>query len=80
MINGATPLGSNILLVGSGRGDLPPSLALLNPRPPFNSTTILDNMHGRQFNSLNDAKVHPKSGAIFFTDVTYVIPYLVGDI
>ncbi|GJJ09216.1 hypothetical protein Clacol_003438 [Clathrus columnatus] len=71
MVNGGTPFGSNILSVGSGRGNLPPSLVLVNPRPPFNSTTILDNMHGRQFNSLNDAKVHPKSGAIFFTDPDY---------
>lgn len=69
MVNGGTPLGSNLLLIGSGRGNLPPSLVLVNPRPPFNATTIMDNVHGRQFNSLNDAKIHPKSGAIFFTDV-----------
>ncbi|KIJ56359.1 hypothetical protein M422DRAFT_774140 [Sphaerobolus stellatus SS14] len=71
MVNGGTPFGDKLLLVASGRGNLPPGLALVNPRPPFNSTTILDNFHGRQFNSLNDAKVHPKSGAIFFTDAPY---------
>lgn len=71
MVNGGTPLGSNLVLIGSGRGNLPPSVVLVNPRPPFNATTILDNVHGRQFNSLNDAKIHPKSGAIFFTDVIY---------
>ena len=69
MVNGGTPFGHNLLFVTSGRGNSPPGLSLVNPKPPFNSTTILDNIHGRQFNSLNDAKVHPKSGAIFFTDV-----------
>ncbi|KAF8492523.1 hypothetical protein JB92DRAFT_3002938, partial [Gautieria morchelliformis] len=62
MVNGGTP---------SGRGSSPPGISLVNPNPPYNSTTILDNIHGRQFNSLNDAKIHPKSGAIFFTDVDY---------
>lgn len=72
MVNGGTPFGKNILFVGSGRADLPPSLALVNPRPPYNSTMILDNINSRQFNSLNDAKLHPKSGAIFFTDTMQV--------
>jgi gluconolactonase len=69
MVNGGTPFGDNLLYITSGRGSFPPGISLVNPNPPFNSTTILDNIHGRQFNSLNDAKVHPKSGAIFFTDV-----------
>jgi len=69
MVNGGTPFGDKLLFITSGRGNVPPSLALVNPKAPFNSTTILDNFHGRQFNSLNDAKVHPKSDAIFFTDV-----------
>jgi hypothetical protein len=32
---------------------------------------LLNNFFGRQFNSLNDIKVHP-SGKLFFTDVVYV--------
>ncbi|KAF8505201.1 D-lactonohydrolase-like protein [Hysterangium stoloniferum] len=71
MVNGGTPYKDKLLFITSGRGNSPPGLSLVNPNPPFNSTTILDNLHGRQFNSLNDAKVHPKSGAIFFTDVVY---------
>ncbi|KAF8510917.1 D-lactonohydrolase-like protein [Gautieria morchelliformis] len=71
MVNGGTPLGDNLLFISSGRGSSPPGISLVNPNPPYNSTTILDNIHGRQFNSLNDAKTHPKSGAIFFTDVDY---------
>ncbi|KAI0072711.1 calcium-dependent phosphotriesterase [Panus rudis PR-1116 ss-1] len=72
MTNGATgPFRSSLLLVNSGRGPLPPSITLSNPNPPFNTTVLLDNFFGRQFNSLNDIKIHPKSGKLFFTDVTY---------
>ncbi|KAK0444224.1 calcium-dependent phosphotriesterase [Desarmillaria tabescens] len=71
MTNGGTgPYKSSLLLITSGRGPLPPSIALVNPRPPHNVTVLLDNYFGRQFNSLNDIKVHP-SGKIFFTDVIY---------
>ena len=74
MVNGGTPFGDKLLFVTNGRGNNPPGVVLVNPRPPFNSTIILDNFHGRQFNSIDDVKVNPKSGAIFFTDVTYVNP------
>ncbi|CCM02281.1 uncharacterized protein FIBRA_04368 [Fibroporia radiculosa] len=69
---GATgPYHSNLLLINSGRGELPSSLTLVNPAPPHNVTVLLDNFYGRPFNSLNDGKIHPKSHKIFFTDVTY---------
>ncbi|GJJ07030.1 hypothetical protein Clacol_001228 [Clathrus columnatus] len=71
VVNGGTPFGDKLLFVGNGRGNLPPTVTLVNPRPPFNSTTLLDNFHGRQFNSLDDVRVHPKSKAIFFTDTKY---------
>ncbi|KAJ7319071.1 D-lactonohydrolase-like protein [Mycena albidolilacea] len=71
MTNGGTgPFRGNLLLINSGRGSLPPSIVLVNPNPPHNATVLLDNYFGRQFNSLNDIKVHP-SGKIFFTDVVY---------
>ncbi|KAJ7102954.1 D-lactonohydrolase-like protein [Mycena crocata] len=69
--NGGTLFRGDLLLVTTGNGSLPPSLVRVNPSPPFNDTVILNNFYGRQFNSLNDAKVHPESRAIFFTDVTY---------
>lgn len=72
MTNGGTNFRGELLLVQSGRGNLPPNVARVNPDSPFNSTVILDNFFGRQFNSLNDVKIHPKSGKIFFTDVTLV--------
>ncbi|KAJ7220538.1 calcium-dependent phosphotriesterase [Mycena pura] len=71
MTNGGTgPFRGNLLLINSGRGALPPSIALVNPNPPHNATVLLDNFFGRQFNSLNDIKIHP-SGKIFFTDTVY---------
>ncbi|KDR79180.1 hypothetical protein GALMADRAFT_137067 [Galerina marginata CBS 339.88] len=72
MTNGGTgPFKSSLVFVTSGRGPLPPSIALVDPKNPENTTIILDNFFGRQFNSLNDVKIHPKSGALFFTDTTY---------
>ncbi|KAG5645672.1 hypothetical protein DXG03_005510 [Asterophora parasitica] len=71
MTNGGTgPYRSSLLLITSGRGPRPPSIALVNPQAPHNVTVLLDNFFGRQFNSLNDIKVHP-SGNLFFTDVVY---------
>lgn len=79
MTNGATgPLGADLLLVNSGRGNLPPSVTLVNPDPPHNVTVLVDNFFGRQFNSLNDVKIHPKTGSIFFTDVTWAFVLGVG--
>ncbi|KIJ40166.1 hypothetical protein M422DRAFT_174152 [Sphaerobolus stellatus SS14] len=78
MVNGGTPLGRNLLFATNGFGTSPSRLELVNPRPPFNSTTILDNFRGRQFNSMNDLKVHPTSGAVFFTDPTYGYGFLLG--
>ncbi|XP_006463789.1 hypothetical protein AGABI2DRAFT_194493, partial [Agaricus bisporus var. bisporus H97] len=69
MTNGATgPFKGNLFLVNAGRGPIPPTLAMLNSKPPHNATVILNSYYGRQFNSLNDIKIHPQSGNIFFTD------------
>ena len=73
MTNGGTgPYYSSLLLVTSGFGSLPPSVALVNPRSPDDVKVILDNYYGRQFNSLNDIKIHRPSGNFIFTDVEYV--------
>jgi len=74
MTNGGTgPYNDSLLLITSGRGPLPPSIALVNPLSPNNATVLLDNYYGRQFNSLNDIKVHPTNGKIFFTDTMFVL-------
>ena len=71
--NGGTgPYYSSLLLVTSGLNSLPPSVALVNPRSPNNVTILLDNFYGRQFNSLNDIKIHRPSGNFLFTDVKCV--------
>ena len=73
MTNGGTgTYYGSLMLINSGRGMRPPNIALVNPRAPYNTTVILDNYFGRQFNSLNDIKIHPKTGKLFFTDTTYV--------
>ena len=58
-----------LLLITSGTGDRPPSIVLVNPKPPYDATVLLNNFLGRRFNSLNNIKVHP-TGKILFTDVT----------
>ncbi|PCH42931.1 calcium-dependent phosphotriesterase [Wolfiporia cocos MD-104 SS10] len=70
---GATgPYHSSLVLINMGRtGTAPSSLSLVNPLPPHNATIVLDNYFGREFNSVNDGKIHRQSGKIFFTDVTY---------
>ncbi|KAH7929171.1 calcium-dependent phosphotriesterase [Leucogyrophana mollusca] len=71
MVNGGTGLyKGNLLFVTSGRALLPPSIVLVNPNPPYNTTVLLDNFLGRQFNSLNDVKILPGTDIIFFTDPT----------
>ncbi|KAF9240028.1 calcium-dependent phosphotriesterase [Melanogaster broomeanus] len=73
MVNGGTgPYRGNLLFVTSGRALLPPSIVLVNPNPPYNTTVLLDNFYGRQFNSLNDIKVFPGTDIMFFTDPTSV--------
>ena len=73
--NGGTgPINGSILLATRGRGNLPAALVLLNPNAPNNATTLLDNFFGRQFDSMNDLKIHP-SGNIFFTDDKYVLGF-----
>ncbi|KAJ7498477.1 calcium-dependent phosphotriesterase [Mycena latifolia] len=70
MTNGGTgPYKGKIIFMNQGRGSLPANMVLVDPHTA-NVTVLLDNFFGRQFNSLNDVRVHP-SGEIFFTDVPY---------
>ncbi|KAJ7129234.1 calcium-dependent phosphotriesterase [Mycena epipterygia] len=70
MTNGGTgPYKGKIIFMNQGRGSFPANMVLVDPKTS-NVTVLLDNYFGRQFNSLNDVRVHP-SGEIFFTDVPY---------
>src|SRR5262245_47326560 len=69
---GATNYKGNLLYTAEGQGDnVPSALTLMNPQKPYNTTILVNNCFGRQFNSLNDVVIHPKSKYIYFTDVTY---------
>ncbi|CBX90597.1 hypothetical protein LEMA_P056310.1 [Plenodomus lingam JN3] len=70
--NGGTNYKGQIIFAGEGQGaDITSALYLMNPEPPYNTTTLLNNYFGRQFNSLNDLVVHPKNGDVYFTDTLY---------
>ena len=70
MANGGCPYLGKALFCTEGSLDKPSSLALLDPVK--NETTILlDNFFGRPFNSLNDIKLHNKTGDLWFTDAQY---------
>ncbi|KAG1764826.1 hypothetical protein EDD22DRAFT_978950 [Suillus occidentalis] len=72
MVNGGTgPYRGDLLFVTAGRALLPPSVVRVNPNPPYNATVLLDNLLGRQFNSLNDIKILPGTDIMFFTDPAY---------
>ncbi|CAG9994596.1 unnamed protein product [Clonostachys byssicola] len=70
--NGGTNYQGNFIFAGEGQGSrVPPALYLANPVAPYNTTQIVNNYYGRQFNSVNDVAVNPANGDIYFTDVTY---------
>lgn len=70
--NGGTNYKGNIIFAGEGQGDnVPSALYVMNPVAPYNTSTLINNYFGRQFNSLNDLVVHPKNGDLYFTDTLY---------
>ncbi|KAH7071046.1 hypothetical protein FB567DRAFT_213913 [Paraphoma chrysanthemicola] len=70
--NGGTNYKGNIIFAGEGQGDdITSALYVMNPEPPYNTTTLINNYFGRQFNSLNDLVVNPNNGEVYFTDTLY---------
>ncbi|KAI1848955.1 hypothetical protein JX266_005383 [Neoarthrinium moseri] len=70
--NGATYYKGNIIYAAEGQGDnVPSALQLMNPVEPYNTTILVNNYFGRQFNSLNDIAINPRNGDIYFTDTLY---------
>ncbi|KAL2415640.1 hypothetical protein ABEF95_004561 [Exophiala dermatitidis] len=70
--NGATNFRGQFVFTGEGQGnDTAPSLYVMNPVEPYNTTVLLNNYFGRQFNSLNDIAINPRNGDIYFTDTLY---------
>lgn len=72
MTNGATPYQERLLVVNSGRtAQFPPSLTIVDRFNLSNVQVLLNNVAGRQFNSLNDVKINLHRGSIYFTDASY---------
>lgn len=72
MMNGGTNYNGQWLTANTGRGsDMPSSLALVDTNNVTRVKTLLNNIAGVDFNSLDDLAVHPDSGAIFVTDPYY---------
>lgn len=70
--NGATNFRGQLVFTGEGQGtEVAPSLYLMDPHEPYNSTVLISNFHGRQFNSLNDVAINPRNGEVYFTDSLY---------
>ncbi|KAK3317364.1 hypothetical protein B0T19DRAFT_389452 [Cercophora scortea] len=70
--NGAVQYKGKILYAAEGQGpSKAPALIVLNPVEPYNTTVLLNNYYGRQFNSLNDLGINPRNLDIYFTDPTY---------
>ncbi|KAF5264316.1 hypothetical protein FOXYS1_4902 [Fusarium oxysporum] len=70
--NGGTNYKGQIIFAGEGQGEkIPSALYLMNSEAPYNTTTLVNNFFGRQFNSLNDVSVNPRNGDIYFTDTMY---------
>ncbi|KAJ9499454.1 hypothetical protein LTR99_009622 [Exophiala xenobiotica] len=70
--NGATNYRGQFVYTGEGQGnDTAPALFVMNPQPPYNTTVLVNNYFGRQFNSLNDVSVNPRNGDVYFTDTLY---------
>ncbi|KNG48183.1 gluconolactonase [Stemphylium lycopersici] len=70
--NGGTNWKGKIIFAGEGQGDrVPSALYVMDPLPPYNTTTLVNNYFGRQFSSLNDLVVSPRNGDLYFTDTLY---------
>ncbi|KAK7731394.1 hypothetical protein SLS57_001333 [Botryosphaeria dothidea] len=70
MANGGVNYKDGILFCSQGSLDQPAALYHMSASAPYTSTLILDNFHGRHFNSVNDVVVH-SDGSIWFTDPIY---------
>lgn len=71
MGNGGVNYGKDsILFCAQGSHDLPSGLYVMDSQPPYTTSLLLSDFHGRPFNSVNDVVVHT-DGSIWFTDPPY---------
>ncbi|EOD46003.1 Six-bladed beta-propeller TolB-like protein [Neofusicoccum parvum] len=70
MANGGVNYNGGILFCSQGSPTQPAGLHEMSASPPYASSLVVDNFHGRPFNSANDVVVH-SDGSIWFTDPIY---------
>jgi gluconolactonase len=70
MANGGINYHNELLLCDQGNRTNPSGLKIVQPKPPYETRTLLSSFRGRPFNSPNDVAVH-KDGSIWFTDPIY---------
>lgn len=68
--NGACNYNDKILYCSQGDRVTPSALVLADPKTG-SSEILINNFHGREFNSVNDVVIHHQTGDIWFTDPTY---------
>ena len=70
MANGGVNYKDGILLCAQRSMDAPSGLYYMSSNPPYTTTVLKVDFHGRPFNSVNDVVVHT-DGSIWFTDPIY---------
>lgn len=68
MGNGGINYRSGILFCDQGSKTQPGGLVLMQSKPPYNTSTLVDGFHGRLFNSVNDVAIH-SDGSIWFVSI-----------
>ena len=73
LANGGCWYDNGLLFCDQGSSDRPSQLVWVNPRDPSETRVVINNYHGRAFNSLNDVIIldHTSGPLIFFTDPPY---------
>ncbi|GAB7339890.1 hypothetical protein MBLNU457_6420t1 [Dothideomycetes sp. NU457] len=70
MANGGINYDNGILFCSQGNATSLPGLIHMTSKPPYQTRTLINNYHGRRFNSLNDVII-ARDGSIWFTDPIY---------
>ncbi|KAL4873048.1 hypothetical protein BDV12DRAFT_161237 [Aspergillus spectabilis] len=70
MANGGINYHDDIIICAQGSMDAPSGLYYMTTTPPYTTTLLKGDFHGRPFNSVNDVVVH-SDGTIWFTDPIY---------
>lgn len=70
MANGGVKYKNGVLFCSQGTNEAPAGLFQVEPQAPYKTTLVIDNFHGRPFNSPNDVVVQSDS-SIWFTDPIY---------